>query len=146
MVTKPDSNVILLSIKPEFADAIMSGEKTVEFRRWKFTPHAEHVVIYSSQPVQKVVGYFQIAGIERASKTTLWEKYGECGAISRSDLFAYLDNVSSALAIRVGPCWMLRKGVSLRGIANCAPQSFAYLTPLAWQRVLQQPTTVVRPA
>ena len=143
MVTRSASNVILLSIKPKYADAIMSGQKTVEFRRWQFTPHAEHVVIYTTRPVQKIVGYFRIAGTERASKTVLWAKYGEKGAISRKNLFSYLENVPSALAIRIGPCWMLREAISLRGIATCPPQSFTYLTTVAWKRVLQRQAKVV---
>ncbi len=48
---------VLLSLKPQFAAAILSGEKKFEFRRDVFSrSDVTTVVLYASSPVCKVVG------------------------------------------------------------------------------------------
>ena len=52
---------ILLSIKPEFVEKIISGEKKFEFR--KSLPKRDGittVVVYSTMPVGKVIGEFKV--------------------------------------------------------------------------------------
>ena len=52
---------VLLSVKPRFAEAILAGEKTFEFRRAVFRRQdIETVVLYASSPTCKVVGEFTI--------------------------------------------------------------------------------------
>ena len=53
-------NVVLLSIHPEFADRIFDGSKTIELRRISLPPELKHVVVYSTAPVMKIVGYFDV--------------------------------------------------------------------------------------
>ena len=52
---------VLLSVKPQFAEAILAGVKTFEFRRALFRrPDIKTVVLYASSPTCKVVGEFTI--------------------------------------------------------------------------------------
>ena len=44
----------LLSIKPKYADLILSGEKTIELRR-VFNPKITKVYLYASSPVKRIV-------------------------------------------------------------------------------------------
>lgn len=48
---------IILSIKPKYAYLILSGEKTIEVRKVFPKKEIERIYLYSSSPVQKVVGY-----------------------------------------------------------------------------------------
>jgi len=50
----------ILSIKPQYANAILKKEKTVEFRKKVFKNEVDRVYIYSSSPVKRIVGYFTI--------------------------------------------------------------------------------------
>ncbi|MHB8118618.1 MAG: hypothetical protein ACYDHX_07835 [Methanothrix sp.] len=49
----------ILSVKPYFADAILAGIKTVELRTVAPRKEIERAWIYSTAPVQRVVGYFK---------------------------------------------------------------------------------------
>ena len=42
---------VLLSIKPEFVEAIFSGEKLYEYRKAIFKKNVTTVVIYATKPV-----------------------------------------------------------------------------------------------
>lgn len=55
---------LLMSIKPCYSQAILAGEKTVEFRRvfGDAAAAADQVIIYESSPTMRIVGSF---GIER---------------------------------------------------------------------------------
>jgi predicted transcriptional regulator len=59
--------VALLSIRPEYAEAILNGTKRVEFRRTRFSRDVSFIVIYATQPVGKVVGWFEVDGIETST-------------------------------------------------------------------------------
>ena len=54
--------VALLSIHPVYAQGIIDGRKTVEFRRRAFGKSVTHVVVYATAPVRKVVGAFTARG------------------------------------------------------------------------------------
>jgi len=52
---------VLLSIKPEYAEKILSGEKKYEYRRAIFKDQSVNkIIIYASSPIQKVIGEFDI--------------------------------------------------------------------------------------
>lgn len=64
---------ILMSIKPEYSQAILRGDKTVEFRR-VFSDAAAatgRVIIYESAPTMKIVGCFEIEKIDQPLRDTM---------------------------------------------------------------------------
>ena len=67
--------VALMSIKPEFAARIISGEKRVEFRKQAFREDVSPVVIYSTTPVAAIVGVCEVDGVFVATPSTVWRKY-----------------------------------------------------------------------
>ena len=65
---------VVLSIKPEFANKIFDGTKKFEFRKAIFkNENIKTILVYSSSPVQKVIGEFQIDRIFNDDLATLWE-------------------------------------------------------------------------
>src|SRR5213594_2461003 len=64
----------LLSIKPEFVEAILRGEKRYEFRRSIFKRPIDVVVIYATVPVRRVVAEFHVESILRDSPQRLWRR------------------------------------------------------------------------
>lgn len=49
---------IILAIKPKYANMILNGEKTIEFRRKFPKAPLEKVLIYASAPISKIIGEF----------------------------------------------------------------------------------------
>ena len=53
--------IVLLSIRPEFAEKILDGRKRFEFRRTIFRDtNVTKAIIYASRPVCRVIGEFEI--------------------------------------------------------------------------------------
>jgi predicted transcriptional regulator len=82
--TKTTGRVALLSIHPQYADRILAGEKKVEFRRRRLADDIRLVIIYATEPVSAVVGWFEVGATIRASPSTLWERYRRVSGIKRA--------------------------------------------------------------
>lgn len=125
------ANVALISIHPQYAEKILSGEKRLEFRRtWAAQP-VDLLAIYATSPVQRIVGLARIECIHYGSKTKLWE-LGKLhgGGISRRKLFAYLDGRKEAVALVIGHYLRLTEALDPRRLFDTnfkPPQSFRYL-------------------
>jgi predicted transcriptional regulator len=117
-----------MSIKPEFAARILSGEKRVEFRKQAFREDVSHVVIYSTTPVAAIVGICEVDGVFVAAPSTVWRKYAAVAGIARAGFAAYYTNRRQAVAIGIRKVVKLRAPVPLSAIGERRPpQSFRYL-------------------
>jgi predicted transcriptional regulator len=127
----PDNpqRVALLSIKPQFAQAIFAGHKTVEFRRARLAPDIKLALVYATQPTGLVIGWFRINRIAESTPDGLWRRYRRHGAISRRDYFTYFDGTDRAYGIEIGSPTIMDKPLTLDEILAGlrAPQSFQYL-------------------
>jgi predicted transcriptional regulator len=94
---------IILSIKPEFCDALLQGKKSYEFRKriFKKRDGIEHVFVYSTYPIQKIVGAFTIDSILHDNPQTLWKKCKDGAGISKEFFFSYFGTHSKGYAIKV---------------------------------------------
>lgn len=93
---------VLLSIKPEFAEKIFSGEKKFEFRRSIFKKQdVKKVVVYASAPVSKVIGEFEIGSVLTADLLDLWEKTKKYSGITEEYFYEYFQGRDSGYAIQV---------------------------------------------
>jgi predicted transcriptional regulator len=115
---------VLMSIRPEYAEAILSGEKTVELRRRRpsFEPGAK-ILIYSSAPDQKLLGTFEVAAIQEGSPHGLWRKVAEEACINHADYQAYFDGCEMAYGIEVRRVRRLKP----RRLQFRPPQSYLFL-------------------
>lgn len=89
----------ILSIKPEFSNAILAGVKKVEFRKTVFRKKVEKVFIYSSSPVKKIIGYFTFNEIIEDSPHKLWEQFGGLGFIDEAGFFEYFEDKKIGFSI-----------------------------------------------
>jgi predicted transcriptional regulator len=121
---------LLLSIKPQFANAILCGDKRYEYRRSLFCrPGIERVLLYSSIPDQCVIGEFLIARILSLPPPSLWRKTRKYAGIKRTDFDNYFRGKSEGHAIEViSPVRFAEPLDLLRdfGLAR-PPQSFCYI-------------------
>ena len=66
---------ILLSIKPQYVEKIISGEKRYEFRKNEFKRRdIDTIVVYSSGNVKKLVGEIKFKRILSDTPYLIWQK------------------------------------------------------------------------
>lgn len=122
---------VLLSIKPEYADRIFSGEKKFEFRKAVFkNSEVTTVVIYATMPVGKVVGEFEIDAIIKERPSKLWQITSEFSGITKDFFESYFHGRKAGYAIRVKKATRYEEPQDLTTLlpAGVPPQSFCYLT------------------
>ena len=64
---------LLLSIKPEYVEKILQGEKKFEYRKRLAKEDVSYIYVYSTAPSMKVVASVHIEGHLSDSPTALWE-------------------------------------------------------------------------
>ncbi len=120
---------VVLSIKPEFANKIFEGTKKYEFRRAIFkNPDVKKVVVYSSSPVQKIIGEFEIDRIITHDLETLWNLTKKDSGITEDFFFQYFVDKEQGFAIKIKNTKLYRTPKCIREDYNLfPPQSFLYL-------------------
>lgn len=122
--------VALFSIHPRYATAILDGTKTVEFRRQGLPADVTHIAIYATSPVQRVVGMFEIEGIDKVTPARAWKKYGHVGGIDQTPFERYYTGAENAFVIRVQNPNTFDLPVALSDLDTSIrpPQSYMYLS------------------
>ncbi|MNF62610.1 50S ribosomal protein L22 [compost metagenome] len=121
---------VLLSIKPEYVEKIFDGTKRFEFRKNIFKKEGiKSVVIYSTMPVGKVVGEFDIVNLIADIPAIVWAKTQSHAGIDKKFFDSYYDNRQRAVAIGIGDVRRYDEPMSLvsLGIGATPPQSYRYL-------------------
>ncbi len=94
--------ILLLSIRPKFAEKIFSGEKTIELRR--IPPKVEMndlVVVYVSSPVKAIWGIFVVECIEESDLVTFWEKNKARTGVSETEYLNYFEGTEKVYGIKL---------------------------------------------
>lgn len=121
---------VLLSIKPEYAEKILSGEKKFEFRRvLPKNKSVKKAVIYATLPVGKIIGEFEIEELISDNPPRLWEATAEFSGITADFFDMYFNGKDVAHAIKVGKVKKYKREKNLIDIlpSGIAPQSFCYI-------------------
>nr|VFJ42511.1 MAG: Predicted transcriptional regulator, contains an HTH and PUA-like domains [Candidatus Kentron sp. DK] len=125
------SIAVLLSIKPEFALAIFSGEKKFEFRKAIYRDHSvSKVYVYASAPISKVIGEFQVEEIIERDLETLWQETSHGAGITEEYFSEYFANREIGYALKIKDADRFEESRDLEqmfGIRH-PPQSFRYVT------------------
>jgi predicted transcriptional regulator len=132
-MTGPSENPanILLSVKPVYAEKMLSGEKAYEYRRVIPSAGIGRIAVYSSSPAKRIVAVADAEGVLSGSPEAVWQSTGECGGVSRAEFDAYFRGRGTAHAIRLGKVRPLPCPVAIGWYGLCLarpPQSFRYLT------------------
>jgi predicted transcriptional regulator len=120
---------VLLSIKPKFALRIFDGSKRYEYRRSIFKRgEVTKIVVYASDPIQKVIGEFEIGDILHEEPQALWAKTGKHAGITKKRFLEYFRNKTKGYAIQVSSTRMYDVPLPLNSfMVSSPPQSFMYL-------------------
>jgi predicted transcriptional regulator len=127
------NSAILMSIRPQYAEKIFNGTKTVELRRIK--PKVLHeddlIFVYVSSPVKSLVGAFSVASVMEKPLFPLWRSVKDSAGVSRSDFFSYFHDLEKGVAIFIKNVWFLPKPIHLSDLQREVksfhpPQNFRY--------------------
>jgi predicted transcriptional regulator len=126
---------ILISLRPEHSDDILSGRKTVELRRRPVrVDPGTRVWLYTKLPRGSVDAFAIVDAVYEGSQEELWEQFGDKVAISRTDFDEYMDGMCTGCAIVFRSVAPLCRAVQLREIRQRVktfhpPQFFKKLLP-----------------
>jgi predicted transcriptional regulator len=141
MAGSTPGRVALLSLHPRFAVAILAGEKTVELRRSAFADDVSHVVVYCTAPVQRVLGWFEVAAIDRDHPQALWKRYRGVAGVSASEFRDYFHGSDRGTAIGVGAVSVLNRPAALEEFGSrTPPQSYRYFEPDHFRKLRRRKT------
>jgi predicted transcriptional regulator len=125
------SRTALISIHPEHALKILSGEKRLEFRRVWATRPVERLLIYCTSPKKRMVAVATIKRTIEGTPSALWASAQSLGGgIGRERLFKYFRGSHTGYAVEI--CDVIRLGDGIEPTDVCGrgfrpPQSFRYL-------------------
>ncbi|OGJ49064.1 hypothetical protein A2335_01790 [Candidatus Peregrinibacteria bacterium RIFOXYB2_FULL_32_7] len=127
---------VLLSIRPKYCEALLSGEKKYEFRRTIFKNNdVKKVYLYCNSDIKKIVGSFEIKNVLIGSPKDIWNKCKKYAGIKRKDFFEYFKGTNTAYAIKVKKTRKLKRPINPYATMKnfVAPQSFYYISSV-WSK------------
>jgi len=134
--------MLVLSLKPRFADAILSGQKTVELRRVE--PRIKvptRALVYASSPTCSLIGQCVVYKVLRLPLPKLWRRFGPQTTLTQEEYRAYFAGTSTGVALLLSNPARLPSEVPLVKLRESvdrfrAPQSFGYVAVEAGARLL----------
>jgi predicted transcriptional regulator len=135
-----DRNVIMISIHPQFAEAIFRGEKKVEFRKLNIPKHVEYIVLYVTAPESKIAGYFRVKDVVEDFASELWKRFRDVSGTTEEFFFKYYGEAGKGRGFLVDDVNILQNPIPLdkiNGSSGKPPQSFSYIDNRTWGNLLR---------
>ncbi|MDE0067519.1 MAG: ASCH domain-containing protein [Acidimicrobiaceae bacterium] len=125
--------MIVLPLKPRFAEAILAGAKTVELRRSEpkiVVP--TRALIYATSPVRALVGTCIVTSVVSERLAALWREFGPRTGINHQEFLNYFEGVEKGTALTLADPASLPQPIPLTRLRETSPgfrppQSFAYV-------------------
>lgn len=128
------NKILIFSIKPQHAENIFKGKKTVELRRIKPKEIVKGsvVLVYVSSPVKALIGYFIVDNVIKESLSELWNLTKNKANVTEYEFNEYFKNKSDGTAIYIKKRYQYEFPIPLENIKKkiknfVPPQSFYYL-------------------
>jgi predicted transcriptional regulator/transcriptional regulator with XRE-family HTH domain len=129
------SRDVLFSIRPNHAEKIFKGDKTVELRR-RFASAISPgtlALIYSTSPTSALTGSAKIKAVHCMDLPTLWKTHREGACLRKRDFEDYFSGLERGYAIILDAARPLDRPVSLMELRKRfgfePPQSYQYASP-----------------
>lgn len=119
---------ILISIHPEYAEKILTGEKTYELRRRLPLEKPDRMVIYATAPVSAVIGTAEVSDMIDLPLTELWKRVGKSAFVTLDEFHEYFrpQDRGKAFVLRNPERFPSPIPITEYGLKR-APQSWQYL-------------------
>jgi len=126
------ANVLVVSIKPEFAQKIFDGQKSIELR--KSAPNVrpgDTMVVYCTDPIKAVIGVCEVKEILKMKPAQMWRSHNGALGIDKKRYEAYFSNVATAVGIVLASANRLEVQIPLSTLKKNIPtfqppQTFRY--------------------
>lgn len=122
----------VLSVRPQYSDKILKGQKTVELRR-RFpvvAPRSTIAYIYSTSPERAMVGFVEIKDVKELSVEKIWDEYKDTAFIEEKDFYNYFQGLTSGFALIFEEVQRFSRKIPLHELRDRfgfePPQSFLY--------------------
>lgn len=126
------SRVLVLSLKPRFAEAILDGTKTVELRR--VMPRITIPTLaslYASGSERSLVGTCVVREVVQCGLEELWSRFGDRTGLSHSEFEEYFAGRVQGVALLLQDAKPLSERIALDALRRISgfrpPQSFGYV-------------------
>ena len=127
----------IISLKPRYANLILSGKKSVELRNRivRLEPGTK-IWIYATRPVGRIVAFAKVKAVDYGEPTLIWKQFKKKICIEKTEFNSYTEDrkqVSAVTLTRVRELTDARtEALSLDGIRGLTgtfhpPQFYAYL-------------------
>ena len=122
---------ILLSINPSHVENIFNGNKIYEFRKKACKKPVDKIIIYSTNPVMKVVGEADVEEVLIDTPSNIWKITNKKSGIDKSFFDKYFKDKKEAVAYKLAnvTAYATPRELKEYGISS-APQSFQYINEL----------------
>ena len=106
----------------------MNGTKRYEFRKKACKRHVDKILIYSTNPIMRVVGEAEVEAVLIDNPEIIWKKTEKKSGIDKSYFDKYYEDREQAVAYKLKNVIKYKVPRELKdyGITN-APQSFQYI-------------------
>ena len=138
----PD-RMVVLSLKPRFAEAILMGVKTVELRRTEpkiVVP--TRALLYAASPVRALLGTCIITSVQPLDLPTLWRRHGPGAGLLYDEFQDYFEGVEVGTALTLTQPRAFSRQIPLQDLRARPkgfrpPQSFAYVDTDTGDRLIR---------
>ncbi|MBO9997947.1 MAG: ASCH domain-containing protein [Cyanobacteria bacterium SID2] len=123
--------VLLLSIKPQYVQKILDGQKTIELRKTRpKIQKGDFILVYESSPSKSLIGWFEVQGIICESPKKLWDKVKNKAGVTKEEFDAYYQKSTLGVGICINSIHCIK--MSLEDVRKQwnqfkPPQNFHYL-------------------
>lgn len=128
---------LMLSVKPEYAEKLLRGDKTVELRRVRpqRIKGGDVVLIYATAPKGVFVGCCRVVEVLLDSPAALWPRVEASAGVTQAEYFRYFRAARRAIGIVVESPVAFAVEISLDDSRKylpgfMPPRSFRYLSGL----------------
>ena len=124
----------IISLKPRYADLILTGKKSVELRsRIVRLKPGTTIWIYSTRPVGRIVGFAEVKSVVHDEPTLIWRRFKNKICIDKAEFNTYTEDRERVSAVTLTRVQELTDAPTLDGIRELTgtfhpPQFYAYLT------------------
>lgn len=122
---------VVISIKKEYSDKILSGEKMYEYRRTMFNDTVKTVVMYETKPTGMLVGEFSISYVLCNTPEEIWEDTSSYAGISKEGFDKYFTGKENSMVYAIVIDKVTKYEVPLNPYQTYSrfkpPQSFMYV-------------------
>ena len=121
-MSKVSNKFLFISVKPEFAEKIISEEKTIELRTLKPNISTDdYIIIYASSPLKSVVAFGRIKNILKMAPQKMWSNFSSCLGIDKQRFDDYYKGKLYAIGIEFNEVTKIEP-VHLNDLRNIDPQ------------------------